>query len=52
MWRHLNRAAILDLGIAPETTWQALQDKGLTDEFVDMVRERYGFKAPIEEPGL
>jgi hypothetical protein len=43
---------ILDLGIAPETTWQALQDKGLTDEFVDMVRERYGFKAPIEEPGL
>ena len=43
---------ILDLGVSPETTWQALQDKGLTDELVDMVRERYGFEAPTGDPAL
>jgi len=29
-----------------------MQDKGLIDEFVDTVRERYGFQAPIKEPAL
>jgi len=43
---------ILDLGVSPETTWQGLQDKGLTHELVDMVRERYGFEAPIGDPAL
>ena len=40
------------LGVSPETTWQALQDKGLTDELVNMVRERYGFEAPTGDPAL
>jgi hypothetical protein len=43
---------ILDLGVSPETTWQALQDKGLTHELVDMVRERYGFETPTGDPAL
>ena len=43
---------ILDLGVSPETTWLALQDKRLTVEFIDMVRERYGFEAPTGDPAL
>jgi hypothetical protein len=43
---------ILDLGISPETTWQALQDKGLTHELLDMVPQRYGFEAPTGDPAL
>ena len=39
---------ILDLAVAPETTWQDLKEQGLDGEFLDMVRERYGFETRVE----
>ena len=41
---------ILDLAVSPETTWQSLDDKGLVPEFLAMVRERYGFQGPNNNP--
>jgi hypothetical protein len=41
---------ILDLAVEPEVTWADLQEKGLDREFLEMVRERYGFDAPGQAP--
>jgi hypothetical protein len=41
---------ILDLAVDPETTWKDLRDKGLGREFLDSVRERYGFEGPDDSP--
>ena len=41
---------ILDLALAPETTWQGLDEKGLVPEFLALVRERYGFEGPRDRP--
>ena len=41
---------ILDLAVAPETTWQGLDEKGLVPEFLALVRERYGFEGPRDRP--
>ena len=41
---------ILDLAVAPETTCQILQEKSLAREFVEAVRERYGFESNLAEP--
>ena len=38
---------ILDIAGAPDTEWRALETKGLVGEFTTMVRERYGYTAPI-----
>ena len=41
---------ILDLAVSPETTWQSLDGKGLVPEFLAMVRERYAFEGPHDNP--
>lgn len=41
---------ILDLAVAPEATWQDLQQSGLSSEFLDTVRERYGFGLSVDDP--
>lgn len=41
---------ILDLALAPEATWQDLQQNGLLSEFLETVRERYGFALPMSDP--
>ena len=41
---------ILDLAVALETTWQNMKDRGLDGEFIDMIREKYGFESPVETP--
>ena len=42
---------ILDLAVEPDGTWNSLRDKGLDREFLEMVRERYGFEAQPTSPG-
>jgi len=42
---------ILDLAVDPEGTWASLRDKGLDREFLEMVRERYGFETQHAAPG-
>lgn len=39
---------IFDISIEPEATWKALSDRGLSRDFVEAVRERYGFEAPTD----
>jgi len=39
---------ILDLAVAPETSWKDLKEHSLDGEFLDMVRERYGFERQSE----
>lgn len=41
---------ILELALEPESTWKTLQQKGLDREFLEMVRERYGFEVPVRSP--
>ena len=41
---------ILDMAVAPDTTWSEIQKNGLDKEFLDSVRERYGFDFPVAEP--
>jgi hypothetical protein len=41
---------ILELALEPEGTWKTLQQKGLDREFLEMVRERYGFEKPMNSP--
>ena len=41
---------ILELALEPEGAWQTLQKKGLDREFLEMVRERYGFDVPVHTP--
>lgn len=41
---------ILDLAVAPDLTWQDLRKRGLDREFIDVVRERYGFEHTFEPP--
>ena len=41
---------ILDLAVSPETTWSTLTKNGLEREFLDLVRERYGFEEPNSSP--
>lgn len=41
---------ILDLAVEPEVAWKTLQQKGLDKEFLEMVRERYGFDVPVHSP--
>ena len=41
---------ILDLALAPEATWQDLQQSGLAHEFLETVRERYGFAVSMKDP--
>src|SRR5207244_1342785 len=41
---------ILDLAVAPETTWETLKKNGLDREFQELVRERYGFEGPANAP--
>jgi PglZ domain len=41
---------VLELALEPEETWKALQQKGLDREFLEMVRERYGFDVPVHAP--
>lgn len=42
---------ILDLAVEPDATWGSLRNKGLDREFVEMIRERYGFEAKHASPG-
>ena len=42
---------ILNLAVEPDGTWNSLRDKGLDREFLEMVRERYGFEAQPTSPG-
>jgi hypothetical protein len=42
---------ILDLSIEPEAAWSALAKRGLCRDFVEAVRERYGFEAPTDPIG-
>jgi hypothetical protein len=41
---------IFELTVDPEGTWKTLQERGLDREFLEMVRERYGFNAPSRGP--
>lgn len=41
---------ILDLALEPEGTWKHLQQNGLDREFLEMVRERFGFEFPVHTP--
>ena len=41
---------ILDLAVSPETIWRDLDERGLVPEFLDLVRERYGFEGPRDRP--
>ena len=41
---------ILDMATAPGTIWSELQESGLDKEFLDSVRERYGFDYPVVDP--
>ncbi len=41
---------ILELALEPEGAWKTLQQRGLDREFLEMVRERYGFDAPVHTP--
>lgn len=41
---------ILDLAVDPEGAWKKLQQLGLEREFLEMVRERYGFDVPVHSP--
>lgn len=41
---------ILGLALEPDTAWKTLQQKGLDREFLEMVRERYGFEVPVHSP--
>jgi len=41
---------ILDLAAAPDGAWSQLREKGLEKEFLDAVKERYGFGLHMEEP--
>jgi len=41
---------IFELAVDPEGTWKTLQERGLDREFLEMVRERYGFDAPSGGP--
>ncbi|MHB0980218.1 MAG: PglZ domain-containing protein [Thermoleophilia bacterium] len=41
---------ILDVAAEPEATWQGLAEAGLDREFVDLVRGRYGYEAPLGSP--
>ena len=38
---------VLDFAQDPEGTWRILQEQGLDREFLEMVRERYGFEMPV-----
>jgi len=42
--------SILELALDPENTWKTLEEKGLDREFLEIVRERYGFEAPVHTP--
>jgi hypothetical protein len=42
---------ILDVAVDPDGTWAVLTEKGLLGEFVEMVRERYGFEVAGRSPG-
>jgi hypothetical protein len=41
---------IFDVAVDPEIAWKHLRDNGLEREFVEMVKERYGFDAPQHAP--
>ena len=41
---------ILDLAVDPDATLKELQRSGLAGEFVNAVRERYGFDYPLSDP--
>lgn len=41
---------ILDLAAAPDTAWTQFRERGLEKEFLDSVKERYGFDLPMEAP--
>jgi hypothetical protein len=41
---------ILNLADAPEESWQDLCNRGLGQDFLDLVRDRYGFEAPLDSP--
>ncbi len=41
---------IFELAVEPEGTWKSLKEKGLDREFLEMVRERYGFEEPVHSP--
>jgi len=42
--------AILEIALEPEGNWKTVQQKGLEREFLEMVRERYGFEVPVHAP--
>jgi hypothetical protein len=41
---------ILDLAMEPDEEWAKLQESALDREFLDMVRERYGYDQPVRAP--
>jgi hypothetical protein len=43
---------ILDLAVQPETTWAALGERGVRDEFLAAVRDRFNFSAETDNPVL
>jgi hypothetical protein len=41
---------IFDMALDPEATWTDLQDEGFHKEFLNSVREQYGFDAIMKDP--
>lgn len=41
---------IFELAVDPEGAWKILRERGLDRDFMEMVRERYGFNAPGRVP--
>jgi len=41
---------LLDLAVAPEATWSTLQEKGLKNELLQVVSERFGFETEESDP--
>lgn len=41
---------LLDLAAAPDAAWSQIRKNGLAKEFLDTVKERYGFELPLEDP--
>jgi len=41
---------VFEMAADPDTAWATLRKKGLAHEFTVMVKERYGFEAPVRDP--
>jgi len=41
---------LLDLAVAPDSTWESLREKGLESELLEAVEERYGYTHSTDSP--